>query len=133
MAGFRFSNKSMVTPSITPGTSLHWNLGETSKPVATGTVFIDSSANGILDSGEKGLAKVRVFIDKNNNGICDAGETSVLTDSAGRFCFSSLAAGKYVLRVVAAKAHPVVAPRGGVFSFKLIAGQAASVNFALHA
>ena len=42
----------------------------------------------------------RIYLDANNNGAFDASETSTMSDAAGAFRFSGLAAGTYVVRAV---------------------------------
>jgi hypothetical protein len=56
-----------------------------------GVVFLDANNNGQLDAGELGAANMTVLLD---------GRFSVQTDAAGRFNFSSVAAGHHVITVV---------------------------------
>jgi hypothetical protein len=58
-------------------------------------VFTDVTGNGVEDAGDQGLAGAQVYLDDNNNGVRDPGEPSGVTDVAGRFPFTGLAAGTY--------------------------------------
>lgn len=64
----------------------------------TGKVWADTNNNGTLDGAETGLDGWKVFIDADNDGDIDPGETVVVTNPAGEFTFSGLAAGSYTLR-----------------------------------
>ena len=64
----------------------------------TGTVFGDANANGKRDPNEAvGIGKL-VFLDSNNNGVLDAGEPTATSDKTGRYVFSNLGPGQYVVR-----------------------------------
>ncbi|HEX4794049.1 MAG TPA: SdrD B-like domain-containing protein [Humisphaera sp.] len=93
----------------------------TSKVVPTtgtlnGIVFNDLSGNGAHQSSENGVPNVTVFLDKNSNGHLDTGEPKTLTNSAGVYTFSNLAAGTYKVRQVVpatfrpTSSNPVAAP-----------------------
>lgn len=98
------------------------NFGLTPKVLISGQVWNDADGDGIKDSGEVGLSSWKVFIDKDNDGVLDAGETSVLTDSAGNYKFTSLAAGAYRVRVVQQAGWTRKAPSTGVYNVTLAAG-----------
>ena len=66
----------------------------------TGQVFLDSNANGVLDSGETGIQGVTVFLDTNGNGVPDSGEPTTVTDSNGDYTFANLSPGDYKVREV---------------------------------
>ncbi len=59
-----------------------------------GTKFEDSNQNGIQDQGEPGLEGWTIFLDGNRNGTLDAGEVSTVTDSSGKYSFTSLEPGR---------------------------------------
>jgi uncharacterized repeat protein (TIGR01451 family) len=70
------------------------------------TVYWDANTNGTQDSSENGVtgATVSIYIDVNTNGIYDAADVfpavSVTnTDSSGRYIFSNLSTGWYVVVV----------------------------------
>lgn len=83
----------------------------------TGKVFDDSDGDGVKDSTEAGLSSWKLFIDSNRNGLLDAGEKTALTDSAGNYRFSSLAAGTYVLRIVKPTGWTTTTPVSYTLSF----------------
>lgn len=66
------------------------NLGLFQQFSITGQAFLDSNANGVLDSGETGIAGLTVFLDTNGNGKLDSGEPSTITDSNGDYTFANL-------------------------------------------
>jgi uncharacterized repeat protein (TIGR01451 family) len=63
-------------------------------------VWNDLDGDGVQDGGlEVGLVGVRVYIDSNNNNTYDVGEPNDLTDGAGLYAITGLAAGTYNVRV----------------------------------
>jgi hypothetical protein len=87
--------------------------------VLSGQVFIDANGNRKKDSKESVVGQSLVFLDANNNGVLDAGEKSKLTDRKGRFSFSKLPAGTYLVRHVPVKGTRLGTPRSGQFKVKL--------------
>ena len=78
---------------------------------ATGTIgdtlFYDLNANGTQDAGDNGISSVTVELinDLNNNGIADAGEAvlgNTATNASGKYLFSNIQPGNYVVRPVTA-------------------------------
>jgi hypothetical protein len=65
-------------------------------------VWNDLNGDGVQDGGEPGLSGVTVFLDLNTNGTLDGGEPSAVTDGAGAYAITGLAAGTYSVRVDAA-------------------------------
>lgn len=59
---------------------------------------IGSGPNAPPSYTEPGLPGVSVFIDANNNGIRDKDEQSTVTDASGKYAFTGLPAGSYVIR-----------------------------------
>jgi hypothetical protein len=66
----------------------------------SGFTFDDTDRDGQYDIGEKKTSGKTVFLDTNNNGKLDSGERSIVTDAAGNFSFTKLAAGTYHIRRV---------------------------------
>ena len=64
-----------------------------------GRIFNDANLNGSRDSNEGYLSGIRAYIDADLDGKRDAGELSDATDSDGRFTFSNLPEGTYVVRL----------------------------------
>ncbi|HET6250130.1 MAG TPA: SdrD B-like domain-containing protein [Tepidisphaeraceae bacterium] len=65
----------------------------------TGSVFNDLNADHVKTSNEPNLAGQTVYIDANNDGKLDAGDPTAITNSAGAFTFTGLAAGSYTVSV----------------------------------
>jgi uncharacterized protein (DUF2141 family) len=66
----------------------------------SGLAFNDANKNGVYDSGDSIASGKTVWLDLDDDGVKDANEASVVTDSAGKFTFKNLAAGKYHVRRV---------------------------------
>lgn len=69
--------------------------GGTQTATLGGVVFFDYNADGQQGTGEPGISGQTVFLDANGNGLLDTGEASVVTDAAGQYQFTGLAAGSY--------------------------------------
>lgn len=65
----------------------------------TGQVFHDMDLSLRKDDSEPGLVDRVVYLDLNNNAEVDRGEPIQLTEADGRFEFSDLAVGEYVVRL----------------------------------
>jgi uncharacterized repeat protein (TIGR01451 family) len=67
----------------------------------SGTLWLDSNTNGIIDTGESKLAGVTISLyrDSNSNSVYDPGvdtlESSTTTDSNGYYSFTGLPSGTY--------------------------------------
>ena len=72
---------------------------------------------------------VVVYLDANTNGMYDAGEQAAVTDAAGRFAFTGLLPGGYVVRITDVQGCVAVAPEAAEVS--LGSGQSRGVNFTL--
>ncbi len=77
-----------LTPSIT-GTL----AGISVQAEITGTVYLDSNANGVQDAGEAGLAGRVLFLDLAGTGVFAAGDPTATTDANGHFTFTGEAPG----------------------------------------
>ena len=95
----------------------------------SGNVFLDANKNGKFDTGDTGLAGWRVYIDSNNNGKLDTGGTYATTDKSGNWSLKSLAAGKYVVRVVPVTGYTGTTPVGGAFTLTLTVGQVVTKEY----
>ena len=90
-----------------------------------GTIYNDTDADGVRDSGEKGLASWRVYVDRDNDGVYDTGEPSVLTDSTGYYAIA-VVPGVFRLRAVAFGGYRQTIPSAGYFDITLGTNQTAS-------
>jgi SdrD B-like protein/carbohydrate binding protein with CBM6 domain len=130
-------------PSGTGGYALTLAAGQTvtgrdfgsTKAVPTagsigGSFFNDLDADGSRDTGEPALPGWRVFIDADKDGVFDTGEKTALTDPAGNYKFTSLAAGTYRVRDVVQSGFRAVNPSKGYHDVTLAAGQNLTRNFA---
>jgi predicted RNA-binding protein associated with RNAse of E/G family len=101
-----------ITVPLTPDAANHFlatatdGLGSQSSPAgvpeidqvstatfASGVVFLDYNADGLLEAGEPGLAGRVVYADLNHNGVLDAGDITAITDASGHYTFSGVTAG----------------------------------------
>lgn len=98
------------------------NFGVAQAGQITGTVFNDTDADGVLDTGETGIAGRTVWIDLDNDNILDLNETSVQTDSDGVFLFD-VAAGSYNIRLVPIGGETLTTPALGLYTATVGSGQ----------
>jgi hypothetical protein len=108
------------------GSATGRSFGSTQKVLLAGSVFNDANGDRVKQSTETGLANWRVYIDADNDGVFDAGERSLLTDTAGNWRFTDLAAGTFVLRVVQqagfTRTTPTTGAPAGSFTVTLTSG-----------
>ena len=108
------------------------------RPVATseihGVKWLDANGNGERDPGEPGLPGVTIYLDLNHNGRLDRGEPSQLSaldnpntpvDEAGRYWFTGLRPGTYVVREIVPDNHVQTFPGVGA---EILATQKGSYN-----
>src|SRR5262249_6971802 len=89
----------------------------------TGQVYHDLDGDGLRDTGEPGLAGWTLYLDANNNGIRDPGETAVSTDASGKYSFTGLPNGSYVIREVLQTGWRRISPASGSYTVTLDAAQ----------
>jgi glucose/arabinose dehydrogenase len=105
------------------------NDGSTPPPTGgtisfSGYVIKDSNADGAWSRGEFGIAGRTVWLDADNDNILDATERRLTTASNGKYVFSDVAAGTYVVRQVLATGWRQTRPApGNGFVVTLSAGQ----------
>jgi len=84
-----------------------------------GVKFRDLDGDGIRDAGEPGIAGATVYLDLNRNGRLDQGEPTTQTwaddprtpsDDCGRYVFTGLAPGSYVVAEVFSEGWEQTAP-----------------------
>ncbi len=63
----------------------------------SGQKWHDLDSNGLWDSGEPALPNWEIYLDLNDNGRWDTGEPLETTDAEGRYTFTELDAGTYVV------------------------------------
>ncbi|MGH7127277.1 MAG: MSCRAMM family protein, partial [Planctomycetaceae bacterium] len=63
-----------------------------------GMKWSDRDGDGQRDAGEPGVLGITIYIDANANATLDPGELSTMTDAAGNYVLSGLAAGTYFIR-----------------------------------
>jgi hypothetical protein len=77
------------------------NFGNAPPAEIHGTKWNDLDGDGFWDRPEEpGLAGWTIFLDSNGNGVLDEAETSTVTAADGRYSFTGLAAGDYVVAEV---------------------------------
>lgn len=102
------------------------NIGVTQRAIFSGTVFKDTNANKLKDTGELGLSGWKVFIDTNGNGLLDTSEKSVTTDASGNFIFNDVLAGTYKFRLQNKTGFTITTPTGGLTTVALANAQVKS-------
>jgi uncharacterized protein (DUF2141 family) len=115
-------SKTSYSLAVTGGvnvTGLNW--GNTTRALASGTVFKDNNGNKKFDSGEPGAPGMIVFVDANKDGVLDNGEASCTTDANGFWQFKNLKAGTYVVRIQSRTGYKITTPT----SFSLTVASAA--------
>jgi hypothetical protein len=133
------ANGAAVTVTVAAGQAVsNVNFGEVQGTIAaapiptptgsvSGTFFYDSNGNGVWNSGEAASPQWYLYIDANKDGKYDAGDTEIRADTSGRFTFSGLAAGTYVIRAATAAGWQQTTANP---TLTIVAGQAiANVNF----
>jgi hypothetical protein len=97
----------------------------------SGTFFYDTNANGAWDANESASPQWYLYIDANNDGKYDSGDHILRADTNGRYTFSGLAAGTYVIRAATAPGWQQTTPANGAAKvITVAAGQnITSVNF----
>jgi hypothetical protein len=94
-----------VTAGNTADADAGYSSGQATLTTVGGTVWVDSSNNGILNSGEIGILGVNLelWYDTNNNGIIEPGTDNLVraatSDAIGAYTFSNVPAGAYLVRV----------------------------------
>jgi len=88
----------------------------------SGSVFRDADGDGRQDAGETPLAGWKVYLDANNNGRLDSTERSVVTDAAGRYTFTSLAAGDHRVRPWVPTGFTITSPSSWTHVVRISAG-----------
>ncbi len=83
---------------------LDYGFRATNQRSVSGTLWVDTDKDGIIDTGETRLqdVTVEVYLDSDNDGVLDSGEPRIATqrtDSNGDYAFSGLASGRYIVRV----------------------------------
>ncbi len=63
----------------------------------SGTAFYDLNQNGLFDQGEQTLSGWTIYLDANSNRLLDAGEQQTLTGSDGKYVFTNVPPGNYVV------------------------------------
>ena len=98
------------------------------------TIFNDLNGNGVQDAGESGIAGIVVglYNDANGNGVINAGDNllgSVTTDANGKYYFSGLTNGNYIVSVPPLTGYTFTGPgadsdgvTGGIQKAATIAG-----------
>ena len=77
----------------------------------SGVIWNDVNHNQIIDSEEDFLSGLLVYLDTNNNNSLDFGEKSVLTNQDGKYTFSNVSTGTYVVRQVLPDGYSQTTPR----------------------
>ncbi|MBM4047568.1 MAG: hypothetical protein FJ279_20880, partial [Planctomycetes bacterium] len=88
-----------------------------------GTKWSDMDGDGVWDDTEPGLPGWTIYLDANRNGQLDPSETSTVTEDDGRYAFTGLMPGNYVVREVKPSGWVQRYPASGFHTVPLSAGQ----------
>jgi len=77
-----------------------------------GTKWNDLNGNGVRDQNEPGLEGVTIYLDLNENGVLDKEEPTQTTDKLGKYQFTKLVAGTYLVREVVPAGYRQTFPLG---------------------
>jgi uncharacterized delta-60 repeat protein len=69
-----------------------------------GTVYKDTNDDGRFVAPDRPWPGVEVYLDRDDDGVADPAEERSVTDAAGRYSFTNLANGTYVVRLVSTPA-----------------------------
>jgi hypothetical protein len=86
------------------------NFGDAAPVTVSGTVFLDSSGDGVINGSDKGLAGFTVFIDYNNNGKFDGTDVKTTTNAKGQFNLTGLRPGSWSIVVMSASGYTATTP-----------------------
>jgi len=87
--------------TVHAGDNSTWDAGLFRLGSIAGTLWNDVDGNRARTAGEPALAGWTVYIDADDNGRYDAGtDTAAVTDSLGRYAFTGLRPGNFVVSVV---------------------------------
>jgi hypothetical protein len=101
---------------------LGWQVQPVSGQVQ-GTVYADTSANGMQDNGEPGLGNRVVFADLNGNGVPNVGEPVTLTAADGSYSLNlQPSAAPYTLRLQTQPGEILSQPLGSTYGLQVDAG-----------
>lgn len=147
-SGYQATTPTSVTLQRVAGRTAPFSFGvrpTTSGPRVgdlTGVKYNDLNGNGVRDTGELGLEGVTIYIDANNNDQLDTGEQSTVTatddpstleDEGGRYTFTSLTLGTYIIREVIPTGYMQTSPINGVIPgahlANFVPGTATSYDF----
>ena len=73
----------------------------------TGTQFVDTNANGVLDLGEIPIEGATVFVDLNSNQLLDAGEPQTTSAADGTYTLANIPLGSQVIRSILPEGYSV--------------------------
>jgi hypothetical protein len=94
-------------------------FGDTQRVLIGGTVFNDVNGDGKRATTEAGLSGWIVDLYLNGTGA----PTAITTDASGKWSVSTLAAGKYLVKIVPKAGFKLTTPKIGSFNLALAAGQ----------
>ncbi len=94
-----------------------------------GVKWNDLDGDGVRDAGETGLQGWTVFLDTNANGILDSGETSTVTGPDGSYAFTGLQPGNYTVAEVMQPGWTQTYPGGMVTTNLIVNGGFETGNF----
>jgi hypothetical protein len=105
----------------TPGTVV------TSGATITGTFYNDANSNGVRDAGEAGVVGRQVYLDLQGLDRFVSGDPQTTTDASGKYTFTGLAGGNYLVRPLPVAGQVTTSPvYGGKYFIQLASNQTVS-------
>jgi subtilisin-like proprotein convertase family protein len=103
--------------------ALDINFGNRPLPSSlSGTKWNDRNGDGVRGEDEPALANWTIFLDDDGDGAFDEGERLTTTNAAGRYVFSNLAPGEYVIAEVQKDGWVQTHPASGAYEISLLPG-----------
>jgi hypothetical protein len=102
-----FNDFTVVANGI-PSAAFHFSF--TTAQTISGVKFNDLNGDGIRETGEPAVSHVTIFLDLNNDGKLSIVEPAAVTDNFGRFSFTKVPPGNYVVREVIAPGQSQTLP-----------------------
>src|SRR5205085_2539427 len=91
-----------------PSAPFHFSF--TTAQTISGVKFNDLNGDGIREAGEPAVSHVTIFLDLNGDGKLSIVEPAAVTDNFGRFSFSNVPPGTYMLRELVAPGQSQTVP-----------------------
>jgi subtilase family serine protease len=93
----------------------------------TGSFYNDANSNGVADKGEGTLSGFQAYLDVPGVGHFVKGDPIALSNSSGKYSFTGLSPGKYVVGAITPTSWRQTPPPGPVYTITIAAGSSITV------